>query len=74
MVMSDETIEKEDINFHTINPINTLSSSKLTLKEYNDKIIDYYLEKHDNNVLKVAQLLDIGKSTIYRNLKDKKCF
>jgi predicted transcriptional regulator YheO len=28
------------------------------------------LEKYDNNVIKVAKKLDIGKSSIYRYLKD----
>lgn len=42
----------------------------LTLKEYNYRIITYYLEKYHHNVLKVAEKLDIGKSTIYRMLKD----
>ena len=40
------------------------------LKEYTFKIINHMLEKYDDNVLKVAKKLDIGKSTIYRYLKD----
>jgi len=40
----------------------------MTLKEYNNKIIDFFLSKYDNNVLEVARKLDIGKSTIYRYL------
>ena len=31
-----------------------------------------YLKKYDNNVIKVAEKLDIGKSTIYNMLKKKK--
>ena len=42
----------------------------LTLKEYDFKIIKHYLDKYNNNVLEVAKRLDIGKSTIYRYLKE----
>ena len=47
-----------------------MTLEELTLKEYNFKIINHLLEKYDNNVLKVAKKLDIGKSTIYRYLKE----
>lgn len=40
-----------------------------TLKEYNADIMQYLLSKHNNNVVKVAGILDIGKSTIYNMLK-----
>jgi excisionase family DNA binding protein len=30
------------------------------------------LNKHHNNVLKVAETLNVGKSTIYRMLKERK--
>jgi transcriptional regulator with PAS, ATPase and Fis domain len=43
----------------------------MTLEEYNKKMIITYLEKYNNNVMLVAQKLDIGKSTIYRMLKEK---
>ncbi|MCP4522435.1 MAG: sigma-54-dependent Fis family transcriptional regulator [Cytophagales bacterium] len=43
-----------------------------TLKDYTRQIVMQYLDKYDNNVLEVARKLDIGKSTIYRMLKEKK--
>jgi transcriptional regulator with PAS, ATPase and Fis domain len=46
---------------------------ELTLEEYNGKIIKGYLIKHDNNVAKVSEKLQIGKSTIYRMIKEGKC-
>ncbi len=71
MVLSDDdTIESEHIQFYASNPINSLAIEEMTLRDYNLKILNYYLEKHDNNVLKVASILDIGKSTIYRMLKE----
>lgn len=72
MVMSDEdTIESEHIQFHQSDPVNDLSFSEMTLRNYNYKILQYFLQKYNNNVLKVANILDIGKSTIYRMLKEQ---
>lgn len=41
-----------------------------TLREYNADIISYFLKKYNNNVVKVAGKLDIGKSTIYNMIRD----
>ena len=72
MVLSDDTtIKSEHIQFHSSNPIQDLSISESSLKKYNHQILHYYLDKYNNNVLKVAEILEIGKSTIYRMLKEK---
>ena len=42
----------------------------MSLQEYTYRIIRNYLNKYDNNVLEVARKLDIGKSSIYRYLKE----
>jgi two-component system response regulator AtoC len=42
----------------------------MTLREYNIKIVQHYLKKHDNDIPTVARILDIGKTTIYRMLKE----
>ncbi len=70
-VLADgDEIEDEDIKFSSILDEDKLTLEELTLKEYNFKIINHMLEKYDNNVIKVAKKLDIGKSTIYRYLKE----
>lgn len=43
----------------------------LSLKEMTNRLIQQYLQKHNNDVVKVASILKIGKSTIYRMLKNK---
>ena len=63
-------IEADDIKFSSILDEDKLILKEFTLKEYNFKIISHMLEKYDDNVLKVAKILDIGKSTIYRYLKE----
>lgn len=63
-------IDEDDIKFSSIVDDKKLVMEELTLKEYTFKIIRHMLEKYDNNVIKVAKKLDIGKSSIYRYLKE----
>jgi DNA-binding NtrC family response regulator len=71
VMCNDNVILAEDINFNSPKSEENFTYQELSLKEYNDRIIDHFLKKYDNNVLKVADVLDIGKSTIYRYLKEK---
>jgi DNA-binding NtrC family response regulator len=74
IVMSDSTIlEADDILFNKRLDVDDFIQEDLTLEEYNCKIIKGYLIKHDNNVAKVSEKLQIGKSTIYRMIKEGKC-
>lgn len=71
-VMSDgKEILANDILLGEENLLSELLSTDLTLEEYNKKIIFHFLQKNDNNVVLTAQKLDIGKSTIYRMLKEQ---
>ena len=71
VMCNDNVILPEDINFSSPKSEENFTYQELSLKDYNNRIIDFFLKKYDNNVLKVADILDIGKSTIYRYLKDK---
>ncbi|QNR23547.1 sigma-54-dependent transcriptional regulator [Croceimicrobium hydrocarbonivorans] len=65
-------IEEKDLNFNSVtDEMDTLVSEGLSLKEYNRRLIEHYLRKNDNNVVEVAKRLDIGKSTLYRMIKNK---
>lgn len=71
-VMSDGTeIQASDINFNAPRAVEDLFSAEKTMKEYNLQIIQHFLNKYDHNVVKVADKLDIGKSTIYKMIQDK---
>lgn len=59
-----------DINFHSAVGEDALLLREMSLQEYTYRIIRNYLNKYDNNVLDVARKLDIGKSSIYRYLKE----
>jgi two-component system response regulator AtoC len=73
-VMCDGThVTDADIHFTSLaNEEDRLTFEEKTLKQYTDDIIAHFLRKYNNNVLQVAEKLDIGKSTIYKMLQDKK--
>jgi transcriptional regulator with PAS, ATPase and Fis domain len=55
----------DDLTFNSINTTEFFLSEEKTLKEHTAEIIAHYLKKNNNDVLKTAKKLDIGKSTIY---------
>lgn len=63
-------IRENDINFSSTRGEETFLLKEMTLEHYNYRIIRNYLNKYDNNVLEVARRLGIGKSSIYRYLKE----
>jgi DNA-binding NtrC family response regulator len=70
-VMADEQeIRGRDITFTTAKTIDSFLHQELKMEEYMFRIIRHFLNKYDNDVLEVAKRLDIGKSSIYRYLKD----
>jgi len=70
-VMCDgETIDGGDLKFNNLVRPEKLLTEDLTLKEFNIRLIKHYLEKYNNNVKLVADKLEIGKSSIYRYLKE----
>jgi DNA-binding NtrC family response regulator len=72
-VMCDGTlIEPDDIIFSPKKPMANLMLEEKSLRKYTFDIIKYYREKYDDNIIKVAEVLDVGKSTIYRMLKEMK--
>lgn len=71
-VLSNSLIlEERHIVFNHSEPTPEILHEELTLKEYNERIILYFLKKY-NNVVEVAEKLKIGKSTIYNLLKKQK--
>ncbi len=64
-----KNITAEDITFHAVREDEVFTASEKTMREYNADIISFFLKKYSNNVVLVAQKLDIGKSTIYNMIK-----
>ena len=72
-VMADGTqITPIDITFTATKTPADLLDQDLSLAEYDTRIIRHYLNRFDHNVIEVAKRLDIGKSTIYRMIKEGK--
>ena len=69
VLCDDHIIEAEHLNFQDAQLMQYIQSDKKTLKQYVREIILHHLELNDQNVMKVAEELDIGKSTVYRELK-----
>jgi two-component system, NtrC family, response regulator AtoC len=71
-VMCDgKQITAPDIFFASASASNeVVSTEEKTMKEYTIEIIKRFLKKYDNNVVKVADKLDIGKSTIYKMIQN----
>ena len=65
-------IEPGDIVIDSGEPLSVISNDKMTLREYQLKIIRATLKKNNNDIRLAAEKLDIGISTIYRILKDEK--
>lgn len=72
VVMSDgPVIEPENITLNTTAKVTDIFANGRTLREHTNFIIQHYLDTNKGDVLLVARLLDIGKSTIYRMIQSK---
>jgi len=70
VMASENVIGANDISFPTPIRDDAMLLKEMSLQEYTYRIIRMYLNKYDNNVLDVAKRLGIGKSSIYRYLKE----
>ncbi len=72
VMCNGKQIEEGDIQLNNNNfSTQTLLAEEKQLAEYEKEIIKHFLTKYDYNIISVAQKLGIGKSTIYRLLKDQ---
>ncbi len=71
-VMSNNAeIAAEDVRFNSVASSDMMLTEEKTLREYTVDIIQSFLRKYDNNVVQVADKLDVGKSTIYKMIQNK---
>ena len=70
VMAASQSIKAEDIQFTRGTKINELMNEELSLREYEIRILKHFLDKYNHNVLLVARKLNIGKSTIYRLMKE----
>jgi len=70
VMAAGQSIRSEDIQFARGTKVSEMMNEELTMREYEIRILKYFLEKYNHNVLLVARKLDLGKSTIYRLIKE----
>ena len=63
-------IKANDIIIQTAWREDTFMTEIKTLRGYNIDIIKHFLKRNNSDVVLVAKLLDIGKSTIYKMIQD----
>jgi DNA-binding NtrC family response regulator len=71
VMCTDGEIQPEDITFNSTKSDDIFTMEQKTLRQYTCDIIKYYLRKYEDDVLLVAEKLDIGKSTIYKMIQQK---
>lgn len=70
VMADDSTIKEDDITFSSLSQEENFMMEEMSLRLYTFKIIKHFLIKYDNNIPMIAEKLDIGKSSIYRYLKE----
>lgn len=70
VMAEDQEIRPQDISFNSTARMESFLYQEMTMQEFMYRIIRHFLNKYDNNVLEVAKKLDIGKSSLYRYLKE----
>ncbi|MEZ4951898.1 MAG: sigma-54 dependent transcriptional regulator, partial [Saprospiraceae bacterium] len=70
VLTNTNSITEDHVTFNSTNAKSDFLLEEDTLQGYVRKIVKYYLQKYNNNVMVVAKKLDIGKSTIYRMIKN----
>ena len=70
VMAEDNEIRAQDISFNSTARMESFLYQEMTMNEFMFRIIRHFLNKYDNNVLEVARKLDIGKSSLYRYLKE----
>ncbi|MDO9512314.1 MAG: sigma-54 dependent transcriptional regulator [Bacteroidales bacterium] len=71
IMTNKDVIDKEHIIFNATSEIDSMLNEEMTMREYHTQIIKHYLKKYGNKVSKVAEVLDVGKSSIYNLIKDE---
>ena len=65
-----QEIRPQDITFNSTTRMESFLYQEMSMQQFMYRIIRHFLNKYDDNVLEVAKRLDIGKSSLYRYLKE----
>jgi two-component system, NtrC family, response regulator AtoC len=71
VMTNTSTIDAEDINIRETDNDISIMDDETSLDDYIRMIIKKYMKKYNNKVRVVANKLNVGKTTIYRLMKDE---
>lgn len=74
VMSSEKELVESDISLSTTDALPNVLTQEMTLREYNRRIVNYYMEKCNDNTKLVAEKLGIGQTTVYRLLKENQEF
>ena len=72
VLTNEDEISSNDIRFNSPKKGANFLANEMTFEQYKKLIVTHFLKKYDEDIDKVAFKLEIGKSTIYRMLKNEK--
>lgn len=72
VMTSGNEITADDITLSTTDALPEILTDEMTLREYNRRIVKLYMKKCNSDTKQVADMLDIGQTTVYRLLKEAK--
>ncbi len=70
VICENNEITENDITYTPTKNGEVFLTKKKTLRQHTCDIVKYYLNINNNDVIETAKSLDIGKSTIYKMIKD----
>jgi two-component system response regulator AtoC len=65
-----EVLQSDDIILDFRFDSTAFLEEDITLREYNRRLVNVFMKKHNNNTKLVSEKLDIGQTTVYRLLKE----
>jgi len=75
IVLSDhEKIGPEEISFVAVDEFQEFLAEETTLDNYILKIVHYYLQQNQDNIMTVAKKLGISRATVYRYIQKRAAF
>jgi DNA-binding NtrC family response regulator len=74
VMASGPEISDDDISINNHHDLSSLLEKEKTMDDYMHEILKFYLKKYNDNVQLVSQKLNLGKSTIYKIIKENKAF
>jgi len=72
VMSSGKEITADDISLSTNDALPNVLTDEMTMREYEIRIVNHYMQKYNNNTKLVADKLGIGQTTVYRLLKEDK--